>query len=437
MLRILAVLAAGACVAATAEVEPVFAQDLVVENARILTGTGQTIDRGAIVVGAGRIVSVSAGEAPEGSSVRLDARGMTVLPGFIDTHRHLLQTAGAEPEAELARFTEEHVAPMLEALLEMGFTTIFSTSDPVPHILELRARLARGELRGPRLFAVGKGFTAPGGWPTQLCNGVASCLAAGMVATASPEEAAAEVAQLAAAGVDGIKVTYDNVVSPDNLIDDGVVAAITAEARRHGLTVYAHITANHEPALRLVDLGVRAFVHPMPLRTPASAGGAARLRELGIPVATTTGMFSAAAAALNGIPHGERNKLIALNYGDAIKHLAESGVMLAFGTDSATLMCVGCDAPPTATLSATARAVGEARIELRTVASLLSNAQELEALTRNAAIFIGKGTELGTLESGKIADLVIIDGDPLADIAALENVKVVVQAGSLAVDRRD
>jgi imidazolonepropionase-like amidohydrolase len=281
MLRVLAVLAAGACVAASLEAELVFAQDLVVENARIFTGTGQTIDRGAIVVADGRILSVSAGEAPKGGGVRLDARGMTVLPGFIDTHRHLLQTAGAEPEAELARFTEEHVAPMLEALLAMGFTTIFSTSDPVPHILELRARLARGELRGPRLFAVGKGFTAPRGWPTQLCNGVASCLAAGMVATASPEEAAAAVTQHAAAGVDGIKVTYDDVVSPGNVIDDRVVAAVTAEARRHGLTVYAHITATHEPAMRLVDLGVRAFVHPMPLRSPASTGGAARLRELG------------------------------------------------------------------------------------------------------------------------------------------------------------
>jgi imidazolonepropionase-like amidohydrolase len=111
--------------------------------------------------------------------------------------------------------------------------------------------------------------------------------------------------------------------------------------------------------------------------------------------------------------------------------------MLAFGTDSATLMCVGCDAPPTATLSATARAVGEARIEIRTVASLLSNAEVLEALTRNAAFFIGKGAELGTLEPGKVADLVIVDGDPVSDIAALENVEVVVQAGALVVDRRN
>ena len=87
-------------------------------------------------------------------------------------------------------------------------------------------------------------------------------------------------------------------------------------------------------------------------------------------------------------------------------------------------------------LSATERAVGEARIEIRTVAKLLSNVQAVEALTRNAAIFLGKGAELGTLEVGKIADLVIVDGDPLADIGALERVKVVVQAGAVVADRR-
>jgi imidazolonepropionase-like amidohydrolase len=436
MTRLTKMLAAS-CVGLSLLCELALAQDLVVSNARIFTGAGQTIERGSIVVDDGRVVSVSASDAPAGSGVRIDARGMTVLPGFIDTHRHLLTAAGAEPEVELARFTEEEVAPMLEALLEMGFTTIASMTDPARQILDLRARLALGDLRGPRLFVVGKGFTAPGGWPTQLCNGVARCLAAGVVATASPEEAAAEVAKLAAAGVNGIKLTYDEVVSPGHTIDDRVVAAITADASRHGFTVYAHITATDEPAMRLVDLGVRAFVHPMPLRSPASAGAAARLRVLGIPVATTIGLFTAEAAALNDNPHGPRNQAIIADWASALKHLGDSGVTLAFGTDSATLFCVGCDAPPAATLKATERAIGEARIEIRTVASLLSNAKALEALTRNAAIFLGKDAELGTLEPGKLGDLVIVDGDPLADIGALERVKAVVQAGKLVVDRRN
>jgi imidazolonepropionase-like amidohydrolase len=427
---------AGGCIGFSLLCELALGQDLVVTNARIVTGTGETIDRGSIVVADGHIVSVSAGEAAAAVGTRLDALGMTVLPGLIDTHRHILQTAGAESDTEFRRFTEEDVASMLEALLERGFTTIFSMSDPVPHILELRARLERGELRGPRLFAVGSGFTAPNDWPTQLCRGVSECLAAGMVATASPEEAAARVADLAALGVDGIKITYDNLLSPDSVIDDSVVAAVVSEARRHNLTVYAHITASDEPAMLLVDLGVRAFVHPMTLRSPASAGGAARLRELGIPVATTIGMFTADSAALNGNSYSERNRAIFSNWSEAVAYLAEAGVTIAFGTDSVTLMCVGCDGLPTATLTASERAVGEAMIEVRTIASLLSNAAAVEALTRNAAVFIGKGDDLGTLEAGKVADIVIVDGDPMTDIGALERIKAVIQAGQLVVDRR-
>jgi enamidase len=325
---------------------------------------------------------------------------------------------------------------MLETLLEMGFTTIFSTGDPVPQILELRERIERGELRAPRLFSVGVVFTAPTGWPTQICRGLPGCLARNVVQTASPEEAAARVAELAAAGVDGIKVVYDTVVAPNARIDDRVVVAIAAEASRHGLTVFAHITTMDEPAMRLLDSGVRAFVHPMPLRSPASVGGAERMRALGIPVATTIGPFSAETAALNGIAYSERNRAIFANFSGAVAHLAEAGVTLAFGTDSATAACVGCDAAPTVTLTASQRARAEAMIEARAVAALLSNDGAVEALTRDAAIFIGKGDELGTIEPGKVADLVIVDGDPLADIGALENVRAVVKGGRVVVDRR-
>ena len=66
------------------------AQDLVITNARILDGTGPSIDRGTIVIRGGRIVSVAAGGAGVPGVQTIDARGMTVLPGFIDGHRHIM-----------------------------------------------------------------------------------------------------------------------------------------------------------------------------------------------------------------------------------------------------------------------------------------------------------------------------------------------------------
>ena len=74
--------------------------------------------------------------------------------------------------------------------------------------------------------------------------------------------------------------------------------------------------------------------------------------------------------------------------------------------------------------------------EARTLATLLSNAATIDALTRGAAIFLGRDSELGTLERGKIADLVILDGDPLTDIDALANVSQVVKAGRVVVAHR-
>ena len=73
---------------------PVTAQDLVITNARIIVGSGATIDRGSIVVRNGRIVSVAPGAPAPGSGQTIDAKGMSAMPGFIDAHTHLSSEIG-------------------------------------------------------------------------------------------------------------------------------------------------------------------------------------------------------------------------------------------------------------------------------------------------------------------------------------------------------
>jgi imidazolonepropionase-like amidohydrolase len=102
-----------------------------------------------------------------------------------------------------------------------------------------------------------------------------------------------------------------------------------------------------------------------------------------------------------------------------IRALWDVGVTIAFGTDSFV-------PDPTRDI----------RSEIETLARVFSPDEVLTALTRNAAAFLELGSEIGTLEAGKRADIVVIDGDPLADIDVLRKVAVVIQSGNVVVDNR-
>jgi imidazolonepropionase-like amidohydrolase len=102
-----------------------------------------------------------------------------------------------------------------------------------------------------------------------------------------------------------------------------------------------------------------------------------------------------------------------------VRQLWDAGVIVAFGTDTASLR-------PAAAIAH----------EIRTLSEVLSEEEIITALTRNAAQFLGLGDDIGTLEPDKFADIVIVDGDPLTDISVLANVAVVIQRGKVVVDNR-
>src|SRR5580658_10352243 len=133
--------------------------DLVVNNARIFDGS--TVLQGAHNVGiAGeRIRSVST--SPIAGSRQIDARGRFLMPGLIDCHVHLLNMWTAKDEATMAADIETELPKRLNDFLEAGVTTVKSLGDSEDDILRVRARLASGELAGPRLLATGAAFCAP------------------------------------------------------------------------------------------------------------------------------------------------------------------------------------------------------------------------------------------------------------------------------------
>src|SRR5688572_5106975 len=135
------------------------AQDLVITNARILDGKGGVIDRGTVVVRGGKIVSAGAGSADAQGARVIDVKGLTVMPGFIDSHRH--------PIGQGADWLKTEAPARMQEFLDAGFTTVLSAGDDINTAIPLRDQIAKGSIKGPRLIVLGRvptaGAAAPSG----------------------------------------------------------------------------------------------------------------------------------------------------------------------------------------------------------------------------------------------------------------------------------
>ena len=389
--------------------------DILITNARIIDGLGTTLDSASLVISGGRITSISPGQLNVEASVHLDATGMTVMPGLIDTHCHLLGSSKADSAEALDRWMEENLAALFSDYLGNGFTTIMSVGDYFPAILEVRQRLEDGKIPGPRLLATGRGFTAPDDWPLPIYLHSPWSRAQGMVEVAEPGSARTNVRELASAGVDALKVVIDRKMVPDAVLSDDVLAAIIDEAQAVGVSVFVH-AETVDDMLNAVNHGADRLVHTPGTGSIAATEAARLLREESIPISTTVSIFSAEWDEAMGQERTADRAAEHAQILENIRHLWDEGVTVAFGTDS----------PPGLDFMAEARALS----------NVLTPEEIIIALTSNAAAFLDLSDEIGTLEAGKIADVLIVDGDPLSDISDLANVEIVIKNGDVVVDNR-
>ncbi len=406
-----------AVAAAASLVCPVFAADLLIENARIVDVVGRTIDGGSLLIEGERILAITEGPTDPQDARVIDASGMTVVPGFIDTHRHILDP-GLTSEQQLLDWVETELPARLEELLSAGITTTMSNADPFPYILQVRQRIDDGGVPGPRLLAAGPALTAPDGHPAgTLFRGNAFIRSTTSIELAEAGQARMAVRELAAAGVDAIKIVYSRWPEAP-MMTDAVLAAIVGEADAAGLPTIAH-TATVDEFLASAALGVTRFVHSPHGGTVAGTGLAQILVDAEIPVATTVAPWSPPVFAARGEAYPEWRRTRHDQRLENVRLLGNAGVTIAFGTDSPEVL------RPSSLLT-----------EATLLGRVFSSTEVLAAMTRNAAVYLGLSHEIGTLEPGKLADIVILDGDPNADISNLGNVRLVVKAGRIVVDKR-
>lgn len=410
MTRILMICLTAALLASTAG-----AQNLVIANARILDGTGGVIERGAVTIEAGRIRAVASGDAAMGAATWIDAQGMTVMPGFIDTHRHVI--SGADSQADLAAWLAEQAPARMREFLQAGFTTIMSAGDPTAGILELKGRLEAAEFPGPRLLVSGDRIRPATAARVRECRADDFCRANRSLFS-STAEARELVRELAGAGVDAVKIRLD----PDDPtgLDEEAAAVVAAEAGRQNVPSIAHATQVPN-MIAALNAGITRLVHTPHTGTLMGTGGASMVVERNVPVSSTLGVwvpiFGAQNEPLwrNGAPFPPPGVARAGQGPVNARYLWDAGAVLAFGTDTGF--------HPAESLMH----------ELRPLRLLFSPRDIVAMMTSNAAAWLGLEHDLGALRPGMVADLVLIDGDPLADTDALANVELVVKGGEIVV----
>jgi imidazolonepropionase-like amidohydrolase len=337
----------------------------------VLDGDGGPAVPGQTVVAAGGLierVGPAAAVVPPPGAVVVDGSGASLLPGFVDAHVHL----GFYPPAEV---------------LAGGVTTVRDLGWPADRLAALAEASAAPGPGSPRLLAAGQIVTVPGGYPTR-----APWAPPG---TARPVDGVAEavraVDELAAAGAAVIKVALDDRVGPT--LPPAVLAALVGAAADHGLGVTAHIGTAAEAAKALAA-GVGELAHwpfdPSPL--PGALVDALAESVVAVPT-------------LHIDPSPAR--------ADGVRRFLARGGRVVYGTD------LGNQGPPPAVDTEELRLLVEAG---------LSPGQALAAATSVAAAHLGLAGS-GRVAPGARADLLLVDGDPLEDLAALERVLLVTRDG--------
>lgn len=420
---------AFACAVAVSILGPAAAQDVLISGGRIIDGTGNVIFGGSVLVREGRIVSVTR-EAPRArGAIEIDARGKTVMPAFIDAHRHII-------DGDPARWLEEHAADRMHEFLDAGFTTILSAGDPLEAILELRRRLDSGEIQGPRLIAAGivplaasAGFAA-GVDPARLDRSRPPNRPTEAAPAIPDQQTRDNVRRAVEAGVDAIKTILS--VTPGGP-EQATLRVVVEEAARFGIPTITH-AVSVEDTVAAVEAGVSVLVHT-PHIGQLDPDTARMIATAGIPMMSTLGVFVPTFAESNALVRartGEDNlprfrdldpfpfaTLSSAGQGPVNARLLwEAGITYGYGTDTRFL--------PRDSLAH----------ELRPLRLVFSNRDIVEIMTRNSAATIGRGNELGTLEPGKRGDIVVLGGDPLEDIDSLLDVEVVVKDGKVVIDKR-
>ncbi|MGH9346905.1 MAG: amidohydrolase family protein [Vicinamibacterales bacterium] len=434
-----AVVAAMTLAIAMPEAQSTPPSKLALVGGKLLTGyETPPIHHAAVLIEGNKIVAIGrAAEMtiPKDATV-IDTSGRTMMPGLIDAHAHLMDIGHGNydrwfPWAE--KYGWERIMEVsAKQFLMAGVTSLIDLAGPLKESIAVRDRINRGEIPGPRSHVSGPWVTRSlGRYPPQVPQ----------ILVDTPEEASAAVDRLAKAGVDVIKAY--NQLRPEHY------RAIVQTAHKHRLRVHAHVYSP-ENVRDALDAGVDVLTHVGSAGTPpyepdlikaivvagrpvvptamhrvwlypATLDFPERLQDPQLKADFPPDLYKEVMDSFKNwemLPYFQTTDR-QMFFGDAsLKQWIDSGAVIGIGTDSGTPMNFNTE--------------GMWR-EMKVFVDLgMPPLKVISAATRINARLMGMGRELGTIEPGKLADIIVVKGDPIFDlVGSLSNVLVVVKDGKV------
>jgi imidazolonepropionase-like amidohydrolase len=355
----------------------------------VIVGSGQVIESGTIIVRGGKIVSVGAGTVPTQGLRTIDAKGMSAMPGFIDSHKHVSNGDAA--------------AGQMRSLLEAGYTTVLAGGGQADANVALRDRIDKGEFIGPRIIASGQ-----------------------INIRQTPAEARAAVQALAAKGV---KHTGEIALTPEPAPTQAEIDVLKAIVDDAGVTRLVHVPnkdfTTYDAAERVAQTGS--------IVAGAVAFGAPYIDSL-----------SAAPAQVQWPKDNTTRFRDGKPWPEAISGANRDSKGRAVGTEggysmvNARRIWDGDSTRQTISFSTDQNAADLVVLEheLKSFSVMFSMADIHRIIGPNAARYVGLADQIGTLEAGKLADIILIDGNPTLNIYEMLKTMVVLKEGKVVVDKR-
>jgi imidazolonepropionase-like amidohydrolase/ABC-type multidrug transport system permease subunit len=431
-------------------------QTWLIQNGRIFVGNGKVIESGAVLVKGGKIAEVYEGKFPDAKQLNaeaVDAAGKTILPGLIDVHVHLGGPGGfyedwskLDPQKSSER--------ELESYLYCGITAVRSAGDKLDEMLQLRARFNSGERLGSELLLCGPLFTAEGGHGTEYAKNLPEMARAGFNAQflripKTQTEARQMVDDLAHKGVNALKGILEVGVPgySFNRMNLDLLRAVVEEAHADKLPASIH-TGDARDVVDAVSLGADSVEHGS-FRDEIPDATIAEMKAKGIAYDPTLSVVeglsdfakgktdllqrslvqqvtpkdllkgtakAASSVEMKPMREGLSHYPLSMEIGDRnLRKAWQAGVMLVTGSDAGNPLVLH---GPTI----------QREIELW-VAAGIPGPVALQAATLNAAKLLRAEGRMGTVEKGKEANLLVVDGNPLQDVRVLSSISYVFLKG--------